>query len=440
MRILHYFLGFYRSGGLNRYAADLAACQVRSGHTVFALYPGGSIFPGKRAVIKRRCDFSGIGCFELLHGKIIPLLEGIRDPGMILEENHKLDEKSVVDFCDAVAPDVVHIHTWMGFPEELLPHLKARGCRIVFSAHDYFGICPRVNFIRTDGSLCPAPTDKACSECNASAPSYRQMQLRSISFLLKIKKYLNVVRRLIRHSSSCGTCAGTHPVLNYTALREHYHTLLKMCDKIHFNSEVTRSIYRRYFPDLEGIIQPVTHLGLFDRRRDKKIDPACIRLGFIGSSAPYKGLPLLKSVLKDLKRLGMANWHLDVWGSNLVGQDQEIPEIVYRGTFRAGEEETVYRDMDLLIVPSICFETFGFAVAEALSFGIPVLCSATVGAQNIVPPEMVFPGERELKEKLAVLLRDGKTLSELRSRIIAEKSRVPTCEEHWETLRKELYT
>jgi glycosyltransferase involved in cell wall biosynthesis len=40
---------------------------------------------------------------------------------------------------------------------------------------------------------------------------------------------------------------------------------------------------------------------------------------------------------------------------------------------------------DVLVAPSICFETFGFTVLEALSFGVPVIVSDCVGAKEIIP-------------------------------------------------------
>ena len=44
MHILHYTLGFspYRSGGLVKYAKDLMQTQIKLGHLVVALYPGGT--------------------------------------------------------------------------------------------------------------------------------------------------------------------------------------------------------------------------------------------------------------------------------------------------------------------------------------------------------------------------------------------------------------
>ena len=39
---------------------------------------------------------------------------------------------------------------------------------------------------------------------------------------------------------------------------------------------------------------------------------------------------------------------------------------------------------DVLVAPSIWYETFGFTVLEALSYGVPVIVSDHVGAKDII--------------------------------------------------------
>lgn len=39
---------------------------------------------------------------------------------------------------------------------------------------------------------------------------------------------------------------------------------------------------------------------------------------------------------------------------------------------------------DILVAPSIWYETFGFTVLEALSYGVPVIISGNVGAKDIL--------------------------------------------------------
>ena len=438
--ILHYFLGINRSGGLNRYATDLAVTQQEADEQVSVLFPSGSIMLRKNAVIRRVKDYHGIRSYELLGGNPIPLLEGIRDPNMILDQKHRLSENDVVSFCKEVNPDILHIHTWMGFPEEILPRLKQQKCKIIFSAHDYFGICPKVNLIKPDGSLCLSVSNEECSKCNMGAPSEKYLRLRNLGCLFKFKKILNPLNKLrMSLHKSQSQIEKTFCVHDYLSLQHHYHGLLKQCDRIHFNSEVTQKNYLRYFPDLTGDIYPITHRDIIDRRRNKIVDETCIHMCFIGSLAPYKGFPLLKSVLKELKSNQITNWHLDVWGNNTVGTDSQLSEITYHGYFSAQEEYQVFQNVDLLIVPSICFETFGFVVAEALSCGVPVLCSKNVGAKCLVSPEMIFYSDQELKAKLCNLLENKEELFLIRNEIIHSSTSILSADEHWHIIKNNLY-
>lgn len=47
--------------------------------------------------------------------------------------------------------------------------------------------------------------------------------------------------------------------------------------------------------------------------------------------------------------------------------------------------ESIFDETDALIAPSVWYETFGYTVLEALSFGVPVIVSSTVGAKDMIP-------------------------------------------------------
>ena len=62
--------------------------------------------------------------------------------------------------------------------------------------------------------------------------------------------------------------------------------------------------------------------------------------------------------------------------------------------------------MDVLVVPSVWHETFGFIVLEALLQGTPCLVSDTVGAKDLVPQNCVFSSNNELIDKLTLIKKD----------------------------------
>lgn len=198
----------------------------------------------------------------------------------------------------------------------------------------------------------------------------------------------------------------------YEVLLNSYRRMFKMIDAIHFNSQNTADVYSRYVNvPLGSKVLQITHSGVSDHRRIRGFSSSVLRIGFIGSEAPYKGLPMLKRVVTRLNSEGYANFlMLNAYGGR-QGLDEELCNVHYKGRFSASQTAEIYDLMDLLVVPSICYETFSLVTLEALQFGVPVLVSSKVGAKDVVAqyaPQFIFDDEDELYSILhrLVLKRD----------------------------------
>ena len=69
--------------------------------------------------------------------------------------------------------------------------------------------------------------------------------------------------------------------------------------------------------------------------------------------------------------------------------------------------EQIMSEADVLVAPSVWYETFGFTVLEALSYGVPVIVSDHVGAKDIVAENgvVVAAGSvNDLKEAIKTTL------------------------------------
>ena len=196
----------------------------------------------------------------------------------------------------------------------------------------------------------------------------------------------------------------------YASLLSTYKRMFSLVDAFHFNSQNTANVYKKYLtvPKASAVI-PITHSDVKDRRKRRVFDANLLKIGFIGSEAPFKGLPLLKEVLANLNIEGYEkNIMLYVYGGR-SGKDVVLRNVYYKGKFGASEMETVFNGIDLLIVPSICYETFSLVTLEALSFGTIVLVSSKVGAKDIVSrfaPEFVFDNKNDLYNILKMLVND----------------------------------
>ena len=107
-------------------------------------------------------------------------------------------------------------------------------------------------------------------------------------------------------------------------------------------------------------------------------------LGFIGKEWKRKGLAKVVGIWRELKKtrpklkLRIAGVSPDLI-SHLFGPDDKDIEVL--GLIK--DKESFYKSIDLLVHPAK-YEAFGMVITEALSMGIPVLCSSECGASECV--------------------------------------------------------
>lgn len=125
--------------------------------------------------------------------------------------------------------------------------------------------------------------------------------------------------------------------------------------------------------------------------RPEASPPAELRLGYVGSITPHKGLHTVLPVLRQLD--GARGWRLDVHGDlathpeygervrELAGDDDRIR---FHGAFASARLGEVLATLDALVVPSLWYENTPFVVLEALWFGLPVIATDLGGIAEVV--------------------------------------------------------
>lgn len=81
------------------------------------------------------------------------------------------------------------------------------------------------------------------------------------------------------------------------------------------------------------------------------------------------------------------------------------PYIKIHERYSYDELKNIFDNTDILVAPSIWYETFGFTVLEALSYGIPVVISGNVGAKDILVDGAGIVIEDITAEKLSAALQ-----------------------------------
>lgn len=440
MRILHYFLGFppYRTGGLTKYVMDLMCEQVKDKHNVLALWPGQMGFIVTKVKIYKKDAVDGIENYELINPLPIPLDEGIQKFDAYMKA---CDGKVYRDFLLRTHPNVIHIHTLMGLHKEFIEVAAALGIRTVFTTHDYFGICPKVTLYR-NGLACDDKNCENCAQCNREALSLEKIKVmqspiyRSLKNSAIVKKFRKQHRFAFFADESMVEASDENSQLlseKYIELRTYYIEMLKKVNMIHFNSTISETVYKKYFIPKNSKVISITHQNIKDNRRfniwryEKKLKITCL-----APAKPFKGFNVLKAALDDLWEEGYHDFILKIFSP--VSNPSPYMEVIQDG-FIYSDLCHIMAKSDVLVAPSIWYETFGFTILEAISYGVPVIISDHVGAKDIIGNGgiIVQSGNKEqLKQAILSLTRERQ--SELRKTIM-ESIKI----KDWKTFLDETY-
>jgi hypothetical protein len=174
----------------------------------------------------------------------------------------------------------------------------------------------------------------------------------------------------------------TEVTRKYKLLRMYYVGMLERVDLIHFNSSVTEAVYKKYISPKNSSVMTITHQSIVDNRAVNRWEPSeKLKITCLAPAKPFKGYNILKAALDELWTSGKRDFELKMFSP--VQNPSPYMKVQEEGYSQA-ELGKIMADTDVLVAPSICYETFGFTVLEAISYGVPVIISDHVGAKDIV--------------------------------------------------------
>lgn len=367
MRILHYTMGLppKRSGGLTKYAIDLMQEESRK-NRVYHLYPGNiDLFNRKTRINKVDNNiFSEIFHYQLINSLPLPLFDGVKEPDDFM---YAVPIDIYVDFFKKIQPEIIHVHTLMGIHREFFLAAKELGIKIIYTTHDYFGICPKINLYKDqNGVNCTNYEDgNGCVNCcfNSMETSKLLVAQTPIYPLLKKMKSLKNSRNKedSEQIESSQIQRKEELARKYVLLREFYFDLLSKVDLFHFNSTLAEQVFKEYLPDIKGKVIEITHSNIEQPKHTVKLGAKKIRIGYLGPVKKHKGFFFLLNVFKQLP--------IDKFELHLYGDESSMEGIYSHGGFNVNDLERIFSTIDVLVVPSLWKETFGFIVLEALTYG-----------------------------------------------------------------------
>ncbi|MBR2191340.1 MAG: glycosyltransferase, partial [Eubacterium sp.] len=369
---------------------------------------------------------------EMINPLPVPLDEGILEVDKFMEPCE--NPEAFTELLRRVDPDAIHIHTFQGLYPELLIAAKELGIRTVFTTHDYFGICPKITLFR-DGDVCNGDCGK-CAGCNKDALSMNQIKIlqssqyrkfKDSALMKKLRKnhrddFYEEDAKLIEEEEDTEKRFEQEDLSDevYEALRDFYRYFFKFIDVVHFNSSVTKEVFRRYLPpETKGKIINISNSEIQDKRKLRGYGGK-LRIVYPAAARESKGFFMLKDALDELWAEGVRDFELDVYSEprNVSGYMKVM------GAYSAGDLDIIYEHADLLVAPSLWYETYGFTVLEALCYAVPALVTTRVGAKDLLKEGhlgmIIQPTKEDLKQAILYIIQNRDILELYNKRIYRE--------------------
>lgn len=378
-------------GGGQTYVQELALGLKARGHEIHVLEPDPTIYdPSTQPVPEGygQSTWHDIPVWSLT----LPL------EGETLEDQYSelgsqriaLVEKILV----TIKPDMVQIN---GLIPTFVEACKNLAIRYFVVAHHPGEVCPKGDLLTPEDTICTVVPDiSVCAPCVLRCKKGGK----GVGKLLaKVPLgFYRAVGPLLTRSNPLGYVGRVFyiPWLTEQKLKG-LRSYIREAESVVAPSEAMSRALIRAGADSECV--QVIHHGITPLQVPpiEGIESRPLRFGFVGRIDHAKGLHVLLDAMTlahpgsdaELHVFGAATNDHDLaeWQMHLdrIGNP---PWLYLHGSFPRADIEKVYAQIDVLVLPALCMESFGLVVAEALSAGRPVLTTDCGG-----PAEQIVDGE-----------------------------------------------
>lgn len=313
--------------------------------------------------------------------------EGPSRPYRLNYRNEKMAERAR-EYALEVEPDVVHAMHLQGLSASVVPAFKELGLPVVFTAADFWTVCPVVDLRRHDGAMCEGPEVHHCVRCIASRnPDPRVRGRANLPGVAVRAADLASRTPLARFSGALRQVADVRE--RPARIREEVGSV----DRVLAYTRLTEDLLSR-----NGVGADKTHVSPYGidagRLRGAAVargPSEALRVGFVGTLAPHKGPDLLVRAFRTLPRDRDATLRVHGGGvgyedyvrelRSLAGGDKRIG---FPGAFAREDLGRVLAGTDVLVVPSRWYENGPGVVFEAFAAGVPVVATDLGGMSEFV--------------------------------------------------------
>ena len=347
MRILHVLHQYMPDhiGGTELYTKSIAQRQVQAGHEAAVFVPAS---PSAASKWPEPSDENGVKIF--------------RYAGLATSATRRLGstftnrgiKRAFEQVVTTIQPDVVHVQHLLGLPAGVIDTVWNRGIPFVLTLHDYWYVCANAQLLTNyDNTICGGPQWWVnCARCGLA-----RMDIPTASLISPLIAPIFAARdRLVRKA-------------------------LERAKFLIAPTPFVREIYGGQGTSIDKIVVIPHGIDLPDKtpkRREQKRDE--LHVGYIGGLSWQKGVHVLIKAFNDLPEEGTT---LSIWGDQqafprYVNELRGVARhrgITFNGPLDREQFWSVLSSFDVVVVPSLWYETASLIVQESFAVSVPVIAS-----------------------------------------------------------------
>lgn len=311
-------------------------------------------------------DLEGVEVFSLPNGAAET---GLREKPLRAAVTDEEVDRRFRNLLSTFDPDVVHLQHFKHLSAEIPQLCAEHNVACVATLHDFWTICHREQLYRPEGRLCSGPESiKKCTDCYLTAWGRTGSgDARGDDELEQSRAKTAVAQRT-----------------------RELDTALETIDLLISPSEFLRKTFIAFGTPPERIVHqrngiPVRRFeGI--TKSDELNDPnGHLRVGYAGRIAPSKGVHILVEAFQSVNHAelhihGRFDPSSDLYHARL--RDLADERVRFHGWY--DDSAAPYRDIDVLVVPSIWYENSPIVIQEAFASRVPVIAADAGGMAELV--------------------------------------------------------
>jgi glycosyltransferase involved in cell wall biosynthesis len=305
------------------------------------------------------------------------------------------------EIVDKVKPDIAHIQHLLYLSTTIVDELKKRNIPIIFTLHDYWLFCPQGQLLKKDLSICNNDYS-GCFNC-----IQHQLCIRKniFNYYYLLQRFLsdNLLQWIKNNYLNYAKNSFLSPEDSIKQINKRSSYMRDICSKIDLfisPSEFLRERFIKFGIPENKIIFSQYGFNLEYFKEKQKTHSNKLRFACIGNILPAKGAHILIETFNKIKDY---NVELKIYGEvssykgllenylRYIKRLAKNKNIRFMGGFNNKYVASIFKEIDVLIVPSIWYENSPLVIQEALASNTAVIASNIGGI-----PELIVDGRNGL--------------------------------------------